>query len=88
MKARLGNLERYERITPLYDLLDLGSSTADSGALGPRLFRRFRILDVGVGTRRNVCFKDPPMGRPMPVLGRQRSSVDRGADATHHGDRC
>jgi|SRR5689334_20289971 ubiquinone/menaquinone biosynthesis C-methylase UbiE len=52
------NLARYERIAPLYDLLDLPFERGRYRALRPLLFRGLsgRLLDAGVGTGRNCAF--------------------------------
>ena len=54
----LSNLDRYERIAPFYDLLDLPFETRRYRALRPLLFDRLsgRLLDAGVGTGRNIPF--------------------------------
>ena len=56
------NLERYERIAPFYDLLDLPFEYGRYRRLRPLLFQGIngRILDAGVGTGRNFPFY--PMG--------------------------
>ncbi|MGH7000213.1 MAG: class I SAM-dependent methyltransferase, partial [Stellaceae bacterium] len=52
------NLERYQRIAPLYDMLDLPFEYGRYRALRPTLFAGLvgRILDAGVGTGRNMPF--------------------------------
>jgi ubiquinone/menaquinone biosynthesis C-methylase UbiE len=52
------NLARYERIAPLYDLLDLPFERRRYRALRPLLFRGMagRLLDAGIGTGRNCEF--------------------------------
>jgi ubiquinone/menaquinone biosynthesis C-methylase UbiE len=52
------NLARYERIAPLYDLLDLPFERGRYRALRPLLFRDLggRLLDAGVGTGRNCAY--------------------------------
>src|SRR5438874_6177172 len=56
------NLERYERMAPFYDLLDLPFEYGRYRRLRPLLFQGIngRILDAGVGTGRNFPFY--PMG--------------------------
>lgn len=51
-------LERYERIAPLYDLLDLPFDYRRYRRIRPLLFEGLsgRILDAGVGTGRNAPF--------------------------------
>lgn len=55
------NLERYERIAPLYDLLDLPFERGRYRHIRPLLFQGLsgRILDAGVGTGRNIPFYPP-----------------------------
>jgi ubiquinone/menaquinone biosynthesis C-methylase UbiE len=55
------NLARYERIAPLYDLLDLPFERGRYRALRPMLFRGLsgRLLDAGIGTGRNCAFYPP-----------------------------
>jgi ubiquinone/menaquinone biosynthesis C-methylase UbiE len=52
------NFDRYQRIAPFYDLLDLPFEYGRYRALRPLLFRSLsgRILDAGVGTGRNLPF--------------------------------
>ena len=55
------NLAGYERIAPLYDLLDLPFGRGRYRALRPLLFRGLsgRLLDAGVGTGRNCPYYPP-----------------------------
>jgi ubiquinone/menaquinone biosynthesis C-methylase UbiE len=55
------NLARYERIAPLYDLLDLPFERRRYGALRPLMFEGLggRLLDAGVGTGRNCAYYPP-----------------------------
>jgi ubiquinone/menaquinone biosynthesis C-methylase UbiE len=52
------NLARYQRIAPLYDLLDLPFEYHRYRRIRPLLFRELsgRILDAGIGTGRNFPF--------------------------------
>jgi ubiquinone/menaquinone biosynthesis C-methylase UbiE len=52
------NVERYQRIAPFYDLLDLSFERRRYRALRPLLFCGMagRLLDAGVGTGRNCEF--------------------------------
>ncbi len=52
------NLDRYERIAPLYDLLDLPFEYSRYRKIRPLLFQglKGRVLDAGVGTGRNIQF--------------------------------
>jgi ubiquinone/menaquinone biosynthesis C-methylase UbiE len=52
------NFDRYQRIAPFYDLLDLPFERRRYRALRPLLFRGLsgRLLDAGVGTGRNFPF--------------------------------
>jgi ubiquinone/menaquinone biosynthesis C-methylase UbiE len=55
------NLERYQRIAPFYDLLDLPFESRRYRTLRPLLFQDLggRLLDAGVGTGRNCPFYPP-----------------------------
>src|SRR5215469_16850009 len=55
------NLARYQRIAPVYDLLDLPFERRRYRALRPLLFRGLagRLLDAGIGTGRNCEFYPP-----------------------------
>lgn len=52
------NLARYQRIAPLYDLLDLPFERRRYSALRPLLFHNLsgRLLDAGIGTGRNCAY--------------------------------
>ena len=52
------NLERYQRIAPFYDLLDLPFEYGRYRQIRPLLFQGLsgRLLDAGVGTGRNFPF--------------------------------
>ena len=58
----ISNLDRYERIAPYHDLIDLPFEWRRYRALRPLLFRELsgRLLEAGVGTGRNFPFY--PMG--------------------------
>ena len=58
----ISNLDRYQRIAPFYDLLDLPFERGRYRALRPLVFRGLsgRLLEAGVGTGRNFPFY--PMG--------------------------
>lgn len=55
------NLARYQRIAPLYDLLDLPFEHGRYRKIRPQLFAGLsgRIMDAGVGTGRNFPFYPP-----------------------------
>jgi ubiquinone/menaquinone biosynthesis C-methylase UbiE len=55
------NLARYERIAPLYDLLDLPFERARYSVLRPLVFQDLsgELLDAGVGTGRNCAYYPP-----------------------------
>ena len=57
----LSNFDRYQRIAPLYDLLDLPFETRRYRRLRPLLFRDLsgNLLDAGIGTGRNCAFYPP-----------------------------
>jgi ubiquinone/menaquinone biosynthesis C-methylase UbiE len=61
MERMTSTLERYQRIAPFYDLLDMPFERARYRALRPLLFRGLsgRLLDAGVGTGRNFPFYPP-----------------------------
>jgi demethylmenaquinone methyltransferase/2-methoxy-6-polyprenyl-1,4-benzoquinol methylase len=54
-------LDRYQRIAPLYDLLDLPFEHGRYRRIRPLLFQGLsgRILDAGVGTGRNIPYYPP-----------------------------
>jgi ubiquinone/menaquinone biosynthesis C-methylase UbiE len=55
------NLERYQRIAPLYDLLDLPFERRRYQALRPLMFENLggKLLDAGIGTGRNCAYYPP-----------------------------
>lgn len=55
------NLERYQRIAPLYDFLDGPFERKRYSALRPLLFQNLdgQLLDAGVGTGRNCAYYPP-----------------------------
>jgi ubiquinone/menaquinone biosynthesis C-methylase UbiE len=55
------NLERYERISPFYDLLDLPFERKRYQALRPLIFENLggQLLDAGIGTGRNCAYYPP-----------------------------
>jgi ubiquinone/menaquinone biosynthesis C-methylase UbiE len=57
----MSNLERYQRIAPFYDLLDLPFEYGRYRKIRPLLFAGLsgRLLDAGVGTGRNFPFYPP-----------------------------
>ncbi len=57
----LSNFDRYQRIAPLYDLLDLPFETRRYRSLRPLLFEDLSgtLLDAGIGTGRNCAFYPP-----------------------------
>jgi ubiquinone/menaquinone biosynthesis C-methylase UbiE len=54
-------LQRYQRIAPVYDLLDWPFERTRYRAIRPLLFRGLtgRLLDAGIGTGRNCAFYPP-----------------------------
>jgi ubiquinone/menaquinone biosynthesis C-methylase UbiE len=84
----LSNLDRYERIAPLYDLLDLPFEYGRYCKLRPPLVEGLtgRILDAGVGTGRNIPFY-PPQAKvvgvdisPAMLVRAERRRLSLGAD--------
>jgi len=57
----ISNFDRYQRIAPLYDLLDLPFERRRYQALRPMMFQNLggRLLDAGIGTGRNCAFYPP-----------------------------
>jgi ubiquinone/menaquinone biosynthesis C-methylase UbiE len=57
----MSNLERYQRIAPFYDVLDLPFEYGRYRKIRPLLFEGLsgRLLDAGVGTGRNFPFYPP-----------------------------
>jgi ubiquinone/menaquinone biosynthesis C-methylase UbiE len=55
------NLDRYERIAAIYDLLDVPFEYCRYRKIRPLLFQglKGRLLDAGVGTGRNIPFYPP-----------------------------
>jgi ubiquinone/menaquinone biosynthesis C-methylase UbiE len=86
----LSTLDRYERIAPFYDLLDLPFERGRYRKLRPLLFERLsgRILDAGIGTGRNIPYyprgaavvgidQSPAM---LALAGRRRAKLDASVD--------
>lgn len=81
------HLERYERIAPFYDLLDLPFEYARYRKIRPLLFQGLtgRLLDAGVGTGRNIPFYPPEtsvvgIDLSPAMLARARRRLSLGAD--------
>jgi ubiquinone/menaquinone biosynthesis C-methylase UbiE len=55
------NLQKYQRIAPFYDLLDLPFERSRYSTLRPLLFRDMagQLLDAGIGTGRNCAYYPP-----------------------------
>jgi ubiquinone/menaquinone biosynthesis C-methylase UbiE len=88
----LSNLERYERIAPLYDLLDVPFEYSRYRKIRPLLFHglKGRVLDAGVGTGRNIPFY-PPQAQvvgidisPAMLARAERRRFALGSDAELH----
>jgi len=60
-RSDVNNFDRYQRIAPLYDLLDLPFEYGRYRHIRPLLFQGLsgRLLDAGVGTGRNFPFYPP-----------------------------
>ena len=82
------NLQRYERIAPLYDLLDLPFEYGRYRHIRPLLFQglKGRVLDAGVGTGRNIQFYPPEIHivgidiSPAMLARAERRRASLGAD--------
>ena len=88
----LSNLHRYERIAPLYDLLDLPFEYSRYRKIRPLLFQglKGRVLDAGIGTGRNIQFY-PPRSQvvgidisPAMLARAERKRLSLGADVKLH----
>lgn len=57
----MSNVQRYRRIAPFYDFLDLPFERRRYSALRPLLFEGLggRLLDAGIGTGRNCAYYPP-----------------------------
>lgn len=57
----LSNVDRYQRIAPFYDLLDLPFERKRYSTLRPLMFLDLggRLLDAGIGTGRNCAYYPP-----------------------------
>jgi ubiquinone/menaquinone biosynthesis C-methylase UbiE len=55
------NLDKYQRIAPLYDILDLPFERGRYSSLRPQLFQNMtgQLLDAGIGTGRNCAYYPP-----------------------------
>jgi len=73
----LSSLDRYARIAPFYDLLDLPFELKRYRALRPLLFEGLsgRLLDAGVGTGRNFPFY--PAGSTVVGIDISRAMLAR-----------
>ena len=57
----LSNVDRYQRIAPLYDFLDAPFERKRYAGLRPLMFQNLggRLLDAGIGTGRNCAYYPP-----------------------------
>jgi ubiquinone/menaquinone biosynthesis C-methylase UbiE len=82
------NLQRYERIAPLYDLLELPFEYSRYRQIRPLLFQglKGRVLDAGIGTGRNIQFYPPETQvvgidiSPSMLARAERRRLSLGAD--------
>ena len=81
--------ERYQRIAPLYDLLDYPFEHGRYQAIRPLLFEGLsgRVLDAGVGTGRNIPFYPPSsemvgIDQSPAMLARATRAATRSARAS------
>ena len=65
MPVGSSNFDRYQRIAPLYDLIDFPFEYTRYRRIRPMLFQGLsgRVLDAGVGTGRNFPFYPPARAR-------------------------
>ncbi len=86
------NLDRYKRIAPLYDLLDLPFEYGRYRKIRPLLFQglKGRVLDAGIGTGRNIQFYPPEAQvvgidiSPAMLARAERRRLSLGADVELH----
>ena len=86
-------LARYQRIAPLYDLLDLPFEHGRYRRIRPHLFEGLsgRVLDAGVGTGRNIPFYPPGAEvigidlSPAMLARAERRRTALGATVALHG---
>jgi ubiquinone/menaquinone biosynthesis C-methylase UbiE len=73
----ISNLERYQRIAPLYDLLDAPFERRRYRMLRPMLFDGMsgKLLDAGVGTGRNCEFY--PVGADVAAIDISPAMLER-----------
>jgi ubiquinone/menaquinone biosynthesis C-methylase UbiE len=71
--------DRYQRIAPFYDLLDLPFEYRRYRPIRPRLFQGLsgRVLDAGVGTGRNMPFYPP--GAEVTGIDQSEAMLTRAA---------
>jgi SAM-dependent methyltransferase len=82
---RMSNLERYQRIAPFYDFLDLPFEYGRYRKIRPFLFEGLSglLLDAGVGTGRNFPFYPPT----AEVIGGDMSPAMLGPEPSEGADR-
>ena len=91
-RPNIPHLDRYERIAPLYDLLDLPFEYSRYRKLRPLLFQglKGRVLDAGIGTDRNIQFYPPGAQvvgidiSPAMLARAERKRLSLGADVELH----
>jgi ubiquinone/menaquinone biosynthesis C-methylase UbiE len=83
MPVERSNLDRYQRIAPLYDLIDLPFEYTRYRRIRPMLFQGLsgRILDAGVGTGRNFPFY--PLGAEVVGVDTSPAMLARAEQRRH-----
>ncbi len=77
-------LQKYQRIAPLYDVLDGPFERKRYAAIRPLLFEGLsgRLLDAGVGTGRNIPYYPP--GASVVGIDQSPAMLERAAQRRNH----